>query len=574
MISIEGTFRRRDRTFLAWTCLCLLMLATQSMADDTVPVLPPPMTRTESAEPDPVAASLPDLEQLQAQGAVVGEIVIVNGDVFDTTLPAENNLLFRLANKLHIETRPEVVRGQLLFRSGDPLIARQVRESERILRANDYLFDARITPLRLQDGKVDLLVRTRDVWTLKPGISFGRSGGENSTGIEFQESNLLGLGKELQVGFTRDVDRDVKRIHYFDPHLQGSWNRLLLAYEDNSDGRLRHFGFDRPFFSLDTSWSAGVEFKDWDRIDSRYDLGEVVDRYEHREEDISLFSGWSQGLSNGWIRRTIVGAAYENDRFDSVAAPDSAAVLPQDRLLAYPFVEVAFLEDAFEERRNQDQIERTEDLYTGTYWLGRIGYASRDFGSDRDAVMIRTQAGTSIERGEQNAHTVLLGLNGSTRIEDGEIRNGVLTALARYYWRTSARQLFFASLSGTVSEELDADRQLLLGGDNGLRGYPLRYQDGSARALLTLEHRVYTNYYLFRLFHLGGAVFFDMGRTWGHGTVATSSEGLLKDVGIGLRLGSSRSSFGNVIHLDLAFPLDGDDSIDVVQFLVETKQSF
>ncbi len=34
----------------------------------------------------------------------------------------------------------------------------------------------------------------------------------------------------------------------------------------------------------------------------------------------------------------------------------------------------------------------------------------------------------------------------------------MLTALARYYWRTSARQLFFASLSGTVSENLDADR--------------------------------------------------------------------------------------------------------------------
>ena len=48
----------------------------------------------------------------------------------------------------------------------------------------------------------------------------------------------------------------------------------------------------------------------------------------------------------------------------------------------------------------------------------------------------------------------------------------------------------------------------------------------------------------------------------------------LKEVGIGLRFGSSRSSFGNVIHVDLAFPLDGDDSIDSVQFLVETKASF
>ena len=52
------------------------------------------------------------------------------------------------------------------------------------------------------------------------------------------------------------------------------------------------------------------------------------------------------------------------------------------------------------------------------------------------------------------------------------------------------------------------------------------------------------------------------------------SSGLLRDVGIGLRLGSSRSSFGNVLHIDLAFPLDGGDDIDSVQLLVTTKGSF
>jgi hypothetical protein len=52
------------------------------------------------------------------------------------------------------------------------------------------------------------------------------------------------------------------------------------------------------------------------------------------------------------------------------------------------------------------------------------------------------------------------------------------------------------------------------------------------------------------------------------------SLGLLKDVGVGLRFGSSRSSFGNVLHLDVAFPLDGDDDIDSVQLLVTTKGSF
>ena len=152
--------------------------------------------------------------------------------------------------------------------------------------------------------------------------------------------------------------------------------------------------------------------------------------------------------------------------------------------------------------------------------------------------------------------------------------NGLLGGEGRFYLETSRYSKFFASVSGAVTEQLDPELQLTLGGDNGLRGYPLRYQAGTARALLTLEQRYYTKWYPFRLFHVGAAAFFDMGRTWGTDVTGADSLGLLRDVGIGLRLGSSRSSFGNVVHIDLAFPLDGDDDIDSVQLLVTTKGSF
>lgn len=33
----------------------------------------------------------------------------------------------------------------------------------------------------------------------------------------------------------------------------------------------------------------------------------------------------------------------------------------------------------------------------------------------------------------------------------------------------------------------------MLGGDNGLRGYPLRYQVGTTNALITLEERFYSS---------------------------------------------------------------------------------
>ena len=66
-----------------------------------------------------------------------------------------------------------------------------------------------------------------------------------------------------------------------------------------------------------------------------------------------------------------------------------------------------------------------------------------------------------------------------------------------------------------------------------------------------------------------------MGRAFGEPTLGPSKDyGLLKDVGFGLRLGSTRSALGNVLHIDVAFHFDGPQTLDRVQFLVRTKRSF
>jgi outer membrane translocation and assembly module TamA len=73
---------------------------------------------------------------------------------------------------------------------------------------------------------------------------------------------------------------------------------------------------------------------------------------------------------------------------------------------------------------------------------------------------------------------------------------------------------------------------------------------------------------------VGAAVFFDAGRAWFEDDPFADANELLRDVGAGLRLGSSRSSSGAMIHLDVAYPLDGDDSIDKLQWLVSTSDTF
>lgn len=112
-----------------------------------------------------------------------------------------------------------------------------------------------------------------------------------------------------------------------------------------------------------------------------------------------------------------------------------------------------------------------------------------------------------------------------------------------------------------------------LGGDNGLHGYPLRYQNGSRRALFTLEERFHTDLFPLRLYRVAGVAFLDVGRAWGGDSATMGRAGWLRNAGFGLRFSSVRTAFSNVVHIDLAFPLNADASAKRLQLLVKTKAS-
>src|SRR3989440_927266 len=192
---------------------------------------------------------IPSDTELEASGAVVGEVLVDNQNIFNLEDPQDDVKLFRLANHLHSRTRKAIIRDQLLFRSGERYSRRLIDESERILRADSYFYDAWIRPVRYQDGKVDLRVTTRDVWTLNPGFNFGRSGGTNSTGVQLAELNLLGTGAELKLAHTRDIDRSESQVEVSDMHAFGTWTAVDVNYANLSDGRMHDLTLNHPFYA-------------------------------------------------------------------------------------------------------------------------------------------------------------------------------------------------------------------------------------------------------------------------------------------------------------------------------------
>jgi outer membrane protein assembly factor BamA len=549
----------------------MVALLGRAAAAGHAPILPSVSARSERVE-QARPSDVPDDAALEAAGAKIGTVRFNTLRLFDIGGRDQDSALFRLGNRLHIHTRDGTIADQLLFREGDLYRASAIAESARILRSARYLRDASIRPVAYHDGLVDIEITTQDVWTFNPGLSFGRHGGKNTSGFELEELNFLGLGTQLGLGFKSGIDRDSRSVFYHDPQLGSSWWDLSTIYSDNSDGRLGYLGLVRPFYSLDARWSAGVTLNDDLRVDSRYDLGEVVDKYEMQAKTASAFWGFSHGLDDGWARRYSFGMTWDEREFRDAPGEPASLLLPDDRKLAYPWVAAEWIQDRYAITRNRDQIEKTEDYSLGWQLRAQLGYASSATGADRDAFMLAASASTGRELSARQS--LIMSASASGRYEDGGLANGLLNAEARYYFRQSPRRVLFLGLQASAATKLDADTQVLLGGDNGLRGYPLRYQAGTGRWLFTAEQRMFSNWFPFQLFNVGGAVFFDMGEVTGRDPLASAPQGVLKDVGVGLRFGNNRSALGNVLHVDFAFPLDGDKSIQSMQVVVETRRQF
>jgi hypothetical protein len=505
----------------------------------------------------------------------VRQVHVVTENIFDLDKPGEDRPLFRLADRFHFVTRPEVIERQVLLKSGDDYSAEKAAESERILRQDSYLYDAKVRPVPVGDGEVDLEVVTRDVWTLQGGVGFRRSGGANTVHFNIEDTNFLGTGKTLAAWHQSSVDRTSNLLRYWDPSLFGTHGRLEAVYSANSDGSSERLVLERPFYSLDTRWALGLSANLDDRVDPLYDRGHIFDRFQHQADLFEVYAGLSPGLANRSTHRWRAGFTYERDRFSAAQGFDPPSLLPADRVLAYPWISYEYMQDGFFTARDLDRLERTEDVNLGRQYHLRLGWSSPAFGGDANRLIAETGASLGWKPGPRQL--VLVSFHGGSRLNRSEAENLLVGSSLRYYIRDFGDNLFYMSLGWDVAHDLDPENQLLLGGDTGLRGYPLRYLRGDQRVLFTVEQRFFSGRELFHLVHLGAAVFFDAGSAWfadGDGKIAADRE-LLRDIGLGLRIGSSRSSArGTMVHLDLAYPLNGSRDIKHLQWLVSTRDTF
>lgn len=528
---------------------------------------------------EPVVTS----DQMPKAPPVIEEIAIVVHPVFDESNPKENNFLFRLVNRLHIDTKKHVIEKDLTFKKGDVLDKHLLEESERRLRERRYFADAKVAiqnaPEKTENAGQPVQVDVHEVWTLIPKISYSNTGGNTHYGYGLHDSNFLGLGKTVKVEQTSSVERTSNIIVYRDPNF-GNDKQLALEYADNSDGKEQQFHFSNPFRSIRTPWTAGIDMLDFEREDTLYDAGEEAWRFGHEGTNYSVFYGQrlDSSTDDRTTRWTLGWDSVKHDFFDVPTATNSyIGELPSNRDYNIAWFEYSYLHNRFIKTLNIQQINRTEDFNLGSQWRARIGRVM----ANSEPLDGSTLLEIDYDKAFQLSPSQLLTSEFSTSgfYSSKQSTQTVSKIDVSYHWQNFSRGQFYVTVNETYGKNLFADTPLELGGDTGLRGYPARFMAGDRSRLLTIEQRYFGETEWFSLFHLGAAIFYDEGKAWGNANVPQTYQNTMRDVGIGLRISGTRTGgrddgAHNVGHIDLAYPLDGGPGIDKYQISVRIKTGF
>lgn len=508
-------------------------------------------------------------------GARIGSIRQQRFTVFDTEDPEEDKALYRWANGFHSVTREWVIEDHLLVAVGEEYKQARLDESERILRDLGFIYDATVRPWRVCGDVVDLEVITRDIWTFTPMLSFSRSGGDDKYALGFRDANFLGTGKQIIIQHDSDEERAGNTIRYVDPSLAGSRWRMRLSAADNDDGYEHGVRFVRPFFSVYARWSAGVDLNRMKQEDSLWFRGDEVAEFDHKIEFADVFGGIAADVrEDKRVGRWLFGYTAETHSFKFSDSHIPPPELPEEREYSYPYISYESTRDQFIELHNFNYLGRTEDVYVGERFSWTLGWSSDALGASQDQLVVRGNYGNTLLVDNQRLWQLETNLNGFWGVDDSEFENFWWTTETSYHHKQSRQWALYSRLRADYTDGLTGERQLTLGGDNGLRGYESNYQVGDRSLVFNLEQRYYTDWHLFRLVQVGFAAFIDVGRAWFESEDNGSNGGVLADAGFGIRLNSSRAEKGRVVHIDFAFPFVKDDDVSSGQVLFTVKDRF
>ena len=471
----------------------------------------------------------------------IGKIIINPVDVYSDT-EAKVGAFYRLADKLHIETRPSVIRKFILFREGDAFSAEKLAETERNLRALHFIKSASVTASEPHDGFVDVTVTTQDAWSIAPETNAGNKGGETTYGANITDTNLLGLGKEVSVQWDKTVDRTRAGIDYQDPALNSQFWSAHLAYGSTSDGNDQRIQLRRPFYSFSTPWSADLSFIGYRQDDRIFDRGLTIERFRHSHRQFTASYGIAANPNDEFANRFTGGLRFVNDNFTTLPRHEYRYLFARYDHVDNDFIKLNFV--------NKDL--RYEDFNLGKQLSVETAISPREIGAKTNSGFARIAAAGGKRYGDSTFVMPVIAME--SRFEGGP-QNAILTAAANYVHRfdTDHPQATVARVAFNRGWRMDPELQFFADGMTGLRAYRLHSFAGTRSFVANFEHRLYLGREIAQLASPGVVAFVDTGNATNGGHLFA----LKTDVGLGLRIGLPRTP-KNLLRIDVGYAVNHD----------------
>lgn len=466
-------------------------------------------------------------------GQHISNIVVITQPPFTERLPRDLEWVRRTVRTMHATTRDDVVRRFLLLKVGEPCNQIQRAESERILRAQPFLVDARIRAYDDENGGVLLEVETRDDFSLifTPLL---RASAPLLRGIQLGEMNLAGNAMQATVEW-RDgrAYNDVLGLSFTDYQFAGGRNELRVVGRRNPFGQRMELGILRPFYTdlQRFAWAGGVG-------GTREPLRLQRDTLPEHAVNVRREYGSLGGLVRvGPVGRLkLVGGSItrEAERIDPVAfmltpngvVPDTVAapwpsfrrqsVLRANLLLgvrAIRFVRV----------QGFDALTGAQDVRVGAQ-VGLVGGHSLAIGPaiDRDRFFA-----TNIYLGA-GGERWFAGVQGITEmrydLQRRQWDNVIGSGRAAWYFRPAVRQTTVLQAEWAAGRRMQVPFQLTLADrEGGLLGHRNSTSPGARRAILRGEQRLVIPTRL-NVADVGLAAFAEAGRLWAERSVPYSRD--------------------------------------------------
>ena len=492
-----------------------------------------------------------------APQAKISRITIRGTDIFDMDLnPKIRHFPYTTINLLHIKTRDEVIRQELLFSVGDNYDPFLVAETERNLRALAFIRAARIAKFPQRDGTVALVVHVNDAWTTEPQMNLGGINKVEETQFGFREKNILGLGKEVQFLYSKGKNFTRRNYEYNDPRLLGSRFQLQGLYTDETAGSSRSVRLERPFYSADTRFAThGFHER------SVFQLNDVennltVSKFEQTKEVTEAAAATKIGHSRDVVSHVGLRYLRENRWYARTAETAPTRPIPVDQKDQTAFLDFDTGRTNFVEMTHLEKMTRVEDLNLGPFLQLSPGYSPRALtGKDSSVVM-----GGSFEKRLFVRDTDLFhqkfAYKGRDTFRKGQ--NETYEVMLKYYRRPSDFHTTVFHTRIDWGNNLDPDNPVKLGSANGLRAFESDRFIGSKSLVMNVEDRIYLIDEAFNLLAVGAAVFADSGYAWPAGRPVAFSK-MRSEVGGGLRFGLTRSSNEVVLRFDITYRLQSDE---------------